>query len=128
MLVGWFLMRVFGMAICFGRVLQSLPGPLLSGLVILFARIFRGSPVCVGCQVVQLSRPLMILVMGSVVVARGHQNFERQSAAQSREPRCRPRKLAGYAAEPLTAPRHMTIGGQKRTALETDWLLLSGPV
>jgi len=45
------------------RVLQSLPGPLLPGLVILFLVGLRGAPMRMGCIVVQLSGLLMIFVM-----------------------------------------------------------------
>jgi hypothetical protein len=53
-------------------MLQSLPGELLSGLVILLLMRHRGRPMSVRGAVVQLGRALMILVMRSVVVTSGH--------------------------------------------------------
>ena len=53
------------------RVLQSLPGMLGSGLMLLLSLLFTRA-VGVGGEVMQLGGALMIFVMGSVVVARGH--------------------------------------------------------
>ncbi len=55
--------HLLGMLISILRVLQSLPGPLLPGLVILFLVGLRGAPMRMGCIVVQLSGLLMIFVM-----------------------------------------------------------------
>ena len=53
------------------RVLKSLPGMLVTGLMFLFALLFTGA-VGVSGNVVQLGGPLMIFVMGAVVIAGGH--------------------------------------------------------
>jgi hypothetical protein len=53
------------------RVLEGLPGMLMSSLMLLLPLLFTGA-VSVGGEVVQLGGPLMIFVMGSVVIARGH--------------------------------------------------------
>jgi hypothetical protein len=53
------------------RVLEGLAGMLVSAEVFLFSLLFTGA-VGVGCEVVQLGGPLMIFVMGSVVISRGH--------------------------------------------------------
>jgi hypothetical protein len=50
-------------------VLKSLSGALMPGLVILLFVGFRGTPMRLGGNVVQLGGPLMVLVMRSVVVA-----------------------------------------------------------
>ena len=44
---------------------------LMSSLMLLLPLLFTGA-VSVGGEVVQLGGPLMIFVMGSVVIARGH--------------------------------------------------------
>ena len=53
------------------RVLERLPGMLVSGLMLLLSLLFTGA-VGMGGEVVQLGGALMIFVMGSVVVAGGH--------------------------------------------------------
>ena len=53
------------------RVLEGLPGMLVSGLMFRFPLLFTGA-VGVGGEVVQLGSPLMIFVMGSVVISGGH--------------------------------------------------------
>jgi hypothetical protein len=53
-------------------MLQSLPGKLLPGLVILLLMRHRGRPMSMRGSVVQLGRALMIFVMRSVVVTSGH--------------------------------------------------------
>ena len=64
--------RFLGMLVSLLGVLQSLPGALLPGLMILFLMGFRSTTVSVGGTIVQLSGPLMILVMRSVVIASRH--------------------------------------------------------
>ena len=49
-------------------MLQGLPGLLVSGQVILFARLLRGAAMGVRRDVVQFGGPLMVLVVGSVMV------------------------------------------------------------
>ena len=51
------------------RMLQGLPGMLVSGLMFRLALLFTGA-VGVGGEVVQLGGPLMIFVMRTVVIAR----------------------------------------------------------
>ena len=53
------------------RMLEGLPGMLVSSLVLLFAALFTGA-VGVGGDVMELGGPLMVFVMGSVVVSRRH--------------------------------------------------------
>ena len=53
-------------------VLQSLPGALLAGLMILFLMGFLSARMSVGGAFVQLGGPLMILVMRSVIVTGRH--------------------------------------------------------
>lgn len=53
------------------RVLEGLPGVLVSGLMFLLPLLFTGA-VGMGGKVVQLGGPLMIFVMGSVVISRRH--------------------------------------------------------
>lgn len=53
-------------------VLESSPGKLLSGLMVLFLMGFGGIAMSVGSEIVQLGGLLMVLVMGSVVVTCGH--------------------------------------------------------
>jgi hypothetical protein len=53
-------------------VLQSLPGALMPGLVVLFLMGFRGAAMSVGGGIVHLGGPLMVLVMRSVVVTSRH--------------------------------------------------------
>lgn len=53
------------------RMFESLPGMLVSGLMFRFPLLFTGA-VGVGGEVVQLSGALMVFVMGTVVIARGH--------------------------------------------------------
>jgi hypothetical protein len=55
----------------FFRVLEGLPGMLVSGLMFLLSLLFTCA-VGVGGEVVQLGGALMIFVMGSVVVAGRH--------------------------------------------------------
>ena len=64
--------RLLAMPMSLLRVLQSLPGALLSGLVILFFMGFRSATMSVGGTIVQLSGSLMIFVMRSVVIASRH--------------------------------------------------------
>ena len=64
--------RLLGMLESLPGVLQSPPGELLPGLVVLFLMGFRSATVSVGGTIVQLSGPLMILVMRSVVVTSRH--------------------------------------------------------
>lgn len=58
------LMRLF-------RVFEGLPGMLVSGLMFRFPLLFTRA-VGVGGEVVQLGGALMVFVMGTVVIARGH--------------------------------------------------------
>jgi hypothetical protein len=58
------LVRLFG-------VLERLPGMFVPSLMFLFALLFTGA-MGVSGEVVQLGGPLVIFVMGSVVIARGH--------------------------------------------------------
>jgi len=53
------------------RVFEGLPGMLVSSLMLLLPMLFT-SAVSVGSQIVQLSSALMVFVVGSVVVSRGH--------------------------------------------------------
>ena len=53
------------------RVLEGLPGMLVSGLMIRFSLLFTGA-VGVGGEIVQLGGALMIFVGGAVVVSSGH--------------------------------------------------------
>jgi hypothetical protein len=53
------------------RMLEGLPGMLVCGLMLLLSLLFTRA-VGVRGEVVQLGGALMIFVMGSVVVARGH--------------------------------------------------------
>lgn len=53
------------------RVLEGLPGMLVSGLMFLLSLLFTGA-VGVGGEVVQLGGTLMIFVMGTVVIAGRH--------------------------------------------------------
>ena len=64
--------RLLGMPVSLLGVLESLPGALLPGLVILFLMGFRGATVSVGGTIVQLGGPLMIFVMRSVVITSRH--------------------------------------------------------
>ncbi len=54
------------------RVLQCLPGMLVSRQVILFSVLFGGAAMRVGSFIVQLRGPLMIFVMRPVVIACRH--------------------------------------------------------
>jgi hypothetical protein len=65
-------MRLLGKLVGLLGVFESLPGELLPGLVILLVMGHRGAPMSVRGKVVQLGGALMILVMRSVVIARGH--------------------------------------------------------
>jgi hypothetical protein len=67
--------RLFGMQESFARMLLGLPGPLVSGLVVLLAGVLGGGAVCVSRRIMQLGRPLMIFVVGTIVVSSGHQSF-----------------------------------------------------
>jgi len=60
------------MLVSYLGVLKSLPGALLSGLVILFFMGFRSATMSVGGTIVQLSGSLMILVVRSVVILSRH--------------------------------------------------------
>jgi len=53
------------------RMLEGLPGMLMSTEMFLLPPFFTGA-VGVGGEVVQFGGSLMIFVMGSVVIARGH--------------------------------------------------------
>ena len=64
--------RLLGMLVSLLGVLQSPPGALLPGLVILFLMGFRGATMSVGGAIVQLGGPLMIFVMRSVVITSRH--------------------------------------------------------
>jgi Cu/Ag efflux pump CusA len=54
---------LLGMLVSFLGVLKSLPGALLSGLVILFFMGFRSATMSVGGTIVQLGSSLMIFVV-----------------------------------------------------------------
>jgi hypothetical protein len=56
---------------CAFRVLEGLPGMLMSSLILLLPVLFTGT-VGMGGQIMQLGGPLMIFVMGSVVISCGH--------------------------------------------------------
>jgi hypothetical protein len=64
--------RLLAMPMSLLGVLQSLPGALMPGLVILLFVGFGGATMSVGGAIVQLGSPLMILVMRSVVVTSRH--------------------------------------------------------
>ena len=64
--------RLLGMHVRLPGLLQSLPGELMPGLVILFLMGFRGAAMGVGGALVQLGSSLVILEMRSVVVTSGH--------------------------------------------------------
>ena len=53
------------------RVLEGLTGVFVSGRMVLLSLLFTGA-VGVGGEIVQLGGALVIFVMGSVVVSRGH--------------------------------------------------------
>jgi hypothetical protein len=53
-------------------MLQSLPGMLSTGLMILFSAVLLGAAMGVRRQVMQFGRPLVILVVRSVVITRRH--------------------------------------------------------
>ena len=53
------------------RVLEGLPGMLVSSLMFLLPMLFTGA-VGVGSEVVQLGSPLVIFVVGPVVISGGH--------------------------------------------------------
>jgi hypothetical protein len=64
--------RLLALLVSLLGVLQSPPGELLPGLVVLFLMGFRSATMSVGGTIVQLSRPLMIFVMRSVIIASRH--------------------------------------------------------
>jgi hypothetical protein len=64
--------HLLGVFVSMLGMLESSPGKLLSGLVILLLMSFRSAPMSVGGTIVQLRGPLMILVVRSVVIASGH--------------------------------------------------------
>ncbi len=64
--------RLLGLPVSLLGVLESLPGALMPGLVILLLIGFRGATMCVGRNVVQLGSSLMVFVMRSVVIASRH--------------------------------------------------------
>ena len=66
------LVRLPGMLVSLLGVLQSLPGALLPGFVILFLMGFGGATVGVRGKVVQLGGPLVVFVMRSVIVTSRH--------------------------------------------------------
>jgi hypothetical protein len=63
---------LLGMLVSFLRVLKSLPGALLPGLVILLLMGFRGAAMSVGSIIVQLGGALVVFVVRSVVIASRH--------------------------------------------------------
>jgi hypothetical protein len=65
-------MRLLGMLVRFFGILESLPGALLPGLVILLLMGFGGAAMSVGGLIVQLGGALMIFVVRSVVIASRH--------------------------------------------------------
>jgi hypothetical protein len=64
--------HLLGVLVSMLRMLESSPGKLLSGLVVLLLMGFSSAPMSVGGGIVQLRGPLMVLVMRSVVIASGH--------------------------------------------------------
>ena len=64
--------RLLAMLVSDLGMLKRLSGTLMPGLAILFLMGFRGAAMRVGGEIVQLGRSLVILVMRSVVVTRGH--------------------------------------------------------
>ena len=64
--------RQFGMLVSFLGVLESLPGALVPGFVILFFMGFRGATMSVSGAIVQFGGTLMIFVMRSVVISSRH--------------------------------------------------------
>jgi len=64
--------RPLGLLVSLLGVLKSSPGALLPGLVILFLMGFCSTTMRVGCTIVQLSSPLMVFVMRSVVITSRH--------------------------------------------------------
>ena len=57
--------------VCLLRMLESLPGMFMSGLMFLLPVLFTGA-MGVGGEVVEFRGPLMVFVMRSVVISRGH--------------------------------------------------------
>jgi hypothetical protein len=68
------LVRLFGIEESRARMLLGLPGPLVSSLVVLLV-VLGGGAVCMSRRIMQLGRPLMIFVMGTIVISSGHQSF-----------------------------------------------------
>jgi hypothetical protein len=64
--------HLLGMLVSGLGVLESLPGALLSGFVILFFMGFRGATMSVSGAIVQFGGTLMIFVMRSVVISSRH--------------------------------------------------------
>jgi hypothetical protein len=64
--------RLLAMPMSFLGVLQSLPGALMPGLVILFFMRLGGATMSVGGGIVQLGGPLVVFVVRSVVVTSRH--------------------------------------------------------
>jgi hypothetical protein len=64
--------HLLGMPVSILGMFQSLPGPLLPGLMILFLMGFRGTAMSVGRTVVQLGGSLVIFVVRSVVITSRH--------------------------------------------------------
>jgi len=60
--------RLFGLRVSLLGVLKSPSGELLPRLVVLFLMGFRSAAMGVGGTIVQLSGPLMIFVMRSVII------------------------------------------------------------
>ena len=65
------LVRLPGVLVSHQGVLQSLPGALLPGFVVLLFVGFNGAEVSVRGKVVQLGRPSMVLVVRSVTIMSG---------------------------------------------------------
>ena len=61
-------MRLPGVLVSLLGILESPPGQLLAGFMVLFLMGFRGTAVSVGGGIVQFGGPLMVLVVGSVMV------------------------------------------------------------
>jgi hypothetical protein len=64
--------HLLGMLVSMLRMLKSLPGPLLSGFVVLFLMGVRGTAMSVGGTLVQLGGSLVILEVRSIVITLRH--------------------------------------------------------
>ena len=63
--------RGLSQLVCPFRVLEGLPGMLVSSLIFRFPLLFTGA-MGVGRKIMQFGSPLMIFIMRSVVISCGH--------------------------------------------------------